>query len=312
MDGYRAKDFIETREGLVFAVVADATEANKVLCFLRYVYEQGQWRKLSTEQANNLLAEQYPQYLHYSTILDAKLHAVAISDIAKHHQPQCRLATLLNNKAKDYVERDVQMLCDYFSRNGLSLENVGVTGSLLIGAQNLASDIDLVFYGRSVFHHARAIVSILISQGVCQPLTDDCWLESYQRRDCELTLAEYVWHEQRKFNKIMVNQRKVDLNMITDDSYQDNEKNTKLGMITIQARVEDDFCGFDYPAVFLIEDDNIQTVVCFTATYTGQAKTGEIIEVSGQLEQSANAKKRIIVGSTREARGEYIKVLRVD
>ncbi len=309
---YRAKDFIETREGLVFAVVTERIEANRVLCFLRYVREQGQWRKVSTGQANDLLAKNYPQYLYYSTILDAELHAVAVTDITKHHQPQHRLVTLLNNKPKDSVEQDLRILCDQFSRNGLQLENVGVTGSLLIGAQNSASDIDLVFYGRSVFHQTRAIVATLINQGDCQPLTDSAWLESYQRRDCDLTLTEYIWHEQRKFNKVMINQRKVDLNMIVDDIYQDSEKNTKLGMITIQTRVKDDFHGFDYPAVFWVEHDDIQAVICFTATYTGQAKSGEMIEVTGQLEISAAGIKRIVVGSTREAHGEYIKVLKID
>ena len=210
---YRAKDFIETSEGLVFAVVTDMIEADKVLCFLRYVHEQGQWRKVSTEQANSFLSQNYPEYLHYSTNLDVELHAVAVNVIAKHHQPQHRLTTLLNNKPKDSVEQDLQTLCRLFSQNGLQMENVGVTGSLLIGVQNPDSDIDLVFYGRDVFQQARALIPTLIRQGSYQPLTDNDWLETYQRRDCHLTLQEYVWHEQRKNNKVMINQRKVDLNM---------------------------------------------------------------------------------------------------
>jgi len=309
---YQSKDFIETREGLVFAVVADRMENNKVLCFLRYLRERRQWRKVSTGMANVLLAKNYPQYLHYSTTLDAELHAVAVSDIAKHHQPQHRLATLLNNRPKDSVEQDLQTLCNQFGRNDLQLENVGVTGSLLIGAQNAESDIDLVFYGRPIFHQARAIMATLINQEICQSLTENAWLESYQRRDCDLTLAEYVWHEQRKFNKVMINQRKVDLNMIVENVYQDSEKWTKSGKVNIQARVMDDSHGFDYPAVFLVEHDDIPVVICFTATYTGQAKAGEMIEVSGQLEKSADGEQRVIVGSTREARGEYIKVLKID
>lgn len=306
---YRAKDFIETLGGLVFAVVTGTVEANKVLCFLRYVRQQGQWRKVSTEQANSFLSKNFPQYLHYSTKLDAELNAVAISAIVKHHQPKHRLAALLSNKPKDSVEQDVQTLCQLFSRNGLQLENIGVTGSILIGAQNPDSDIDLVFYGRDVFQHARAIISRLIKQGSCQPLTESAWLESYQRRDCDLTLQEYVWHEQRKHNKVMINQRKVDLSMIVDNGYQDDGGFTKLGEVTLQSRVVDDFHGFDYPAVFMVEHDDIQSVVCFTATYIGQAKTGELIEVAGQLEESADGLKCIVVGSTREARGEFIKVL---
>ena len=67
--------------------------------------------------------------------------------------------------------------------------------------------------------------------------------------------------------------------------------------------------AFDYPAKFLIAQGKISEVVCYTATYTGQAEQGEMIEVSGQLEVSSNGLQRILVGSTREAQGEYIKVL---
>jgi len=51
--------------------------------------------------------------------------------------------------------------------------------------------------------------------------------------------------------------------------------------------------------------------VCYTATYTGQAEQGERIEVAGQLEVSNTGLVRILVGSSREAEGEYIKVLEI-
>ena len=81
-----AKDFIETAEGLIFAVVEQGLEDGKVLCFLRYVLMSSGWNKVATEQANNLLQQQYPDYLHYSPILDAHLHAVDVDRIVKHHQ----------------------------------------------------------------------------------------------------------------------------------------------------------------------------------------------------------------------------------
>jgi len=34
-----AKDFIETAEGLIFALVAPGLEEGKALCFLRYVHD---------------------------------------------------------------------------------------------------------------------------------------------------------------------------------------------------------------------------------------------------------------------------------
>lgn len=43
---YLAKDFIQTKEGLIFAVVAQEIEQGKVLCFLRYVLKGESWQNL--------------------------------------------------------------------------------------------------------------------------------------------------------------------------------------------------------------------------------------------------------------------------
>jgi predicted nucleotidyltransferase len=140
-------------------------------------------------------------------------------------------------------------------------------------------------------------------------LSDEDWQASYQRRDCELSFADYVWHEQRKFNKALINGRKFDVSL-SDASRLPATRYQKCGAITLQCRVIDDGYAFDYPAEFTIDHEHIRTVVCFTATYTGQAISGELIEVSGVVEQNAQGDKRIVVGSSREAHGEYIKVIR--
>ncbi|WP_305910180.1 hypothetical protein Q9L42_015135 [Methylomarinum sp. Ch1-1] len=302
------KDFISTADGLVFAVVSDVIEDDRVLCFLRYVQSQGRWRKVNTHAANELLAQHHPHLLFHSDTLDADLHAVAIGDIVRHYQPRQRLAEMMAAPAADPVERDCRRLCGLLSERGVSLQAVGVTGSLLPGFQGLTSDIDLVFYGRDVFHQARTAMQRLVEQGTCQALSDQDWQESYRRRDCDLSLQEYVWHERRKFNKTMISGRKVDLNMIVN-SPQASIEYSKLGRINLQTQVIDDERAFDYPAEFVIDNERIASVVCFTATYTGQAKRGERIDVAGQLEQAADGSRRIVVGSSREAQGEYIKVL---
>ncbi len=306
---FNAKDFIETESGLIFAVVSDISENDSVLCFLRYALTGGKWIKLSTQAANSLLQQNYPEYFIHSDLFDADLHAVPFSHVHKHHQPRRRLAELMGAMARDQVEHDCQQVCSMLERQGIDLDQVGVTGSLLPALQNSASDIDLVFYEKNVFHSARFAVQRLIGLGGCQELEDQDWLESYSRRDCDLSLQEYVWHERRKFNKVMINGRKVELNLFVEGDVSETVVFNKLGEVVIRVRVTDDECGFDYPAEFSIDHDEIESVVSFTATYNGQAKTGEMIEVRGQLEQSSNEVKRIVVGSSREAKGEYIKVV---
>ena len=305
---FAAKDFIETAEGLLFAVVDPRLEDGKVLCFLRYVKDGVRWKKQDTADANALLNRYYPDYLHTSMTLDANLHAVEISRIVRHHQPRQRLQELMHQPQRDPLEQDLVDLCRLFRQHGLDLTQTGVTGSLLVGAQQEGSDIDLVCYGRDVFHRCRAIVRDLIGSGRLQDLRDSDWLESYRRRDCSLSYEDYVWHERRKFNKALINGRKFDLNLIEASVDAHPAMYRKCGAVTLQCRILDDSHGFDYPAVYKIEHETIAAIVCFTATYTGQAVNGETVEVSGILEQSEQG-SHIVVGSTREAHGEYIKVI---
>lgn len=337
------KDFIETVEGLIFAVVEQGLEDGRALCFLRYVLTPSGWKKVATEQANDLLLQQYPDYLHYSPVLDAHLHAVAVDRIVKHHQPRQRLQQLMQANRHDIardgvyaasqsgtgaaiaragvyagslpgagaaaVEQDLVQLCELFGLHGLDLTRTGVTGSLLVGVQNQDSDIDLVCYSREIFHQCRAITRKLIELGHLQALSELDWGLSYERRSCELSFEDYVWHERRKCNKAVINGRKFDLNFIDCRARPEVVSYQKCGAVTLQCRVIDDAFAFDYPAEFKIDHDEISSIVSFTATYTGQAVSDEVVEVSGVLEQSEQGVKRIVVGSSREAHGEYIKVI---
>ncbi|MEI8208482.1 MAG: hypothetical protein WCG16_04710 [Methylococcales bacterium] len=306
---FLSKDFIETAEGFIFAVVAHGTEQGNVLCFLRYIKVDGVWVKVDTEQANVMLKEQCPGYLYYSPVLDAQLHAVALDRIVKRYQPRERLQQILNKKQYDQVEGDLIQLCHLLQENGVDLSKIGITGSLLVGVQKQSSDIDLICYGRDTFHQCRSRISNLISQHKLQDLQEEEWLSSYNRRSCYLSFSEYVWHERRKGNKALINERKIDLNFIGDAPNTDTVSYQKSGVITLQCLVVDDTYAFDYPAVFKISHEEYEAIVCFTATYTGQALAGELIEVSGKIEQTQTGLKRIVVGSTREAVGEYIKVI---
>lgn len=312
---YLPKDFIETAEGLIFAVVDYGTELQdnlvKALCFLRYlrVDDGGVLQKLATEQANTYLHQNYPAYLHYSARLDAHLHAVAISRIVKHHQPTQRLQGLLQQAAQDSVEQDCIKLCQYFQQNQLDLTQFGVTGSLLVSAQKSSSDIDLVCYDRQQFQHARTLIGNLIASAALQPLSPDDWQEAYDRRACSLSLAEYIWHEQRKLNKAIINGRKFDLSLLSPTPPITPHNYRKLGKINLECRVTNASLAFDYPAVFKISHPVISEVVCFTATFIAQAVEGELIAVAGLLEEAEDGRQRVIVGSSREAPGEYIKVI---
>ena len=105
----RPRDFILTKENLVFAVVSYVHEEGRILSFLRYVPEDSGFRKVNTEEAQEFLKNKFLEYLFYSRKFDANLHGVPVGDIKKILRPQERLQELLNSNESelDDIERKV-------------------------------------------------------------------------------------------------------------------------------------------------------------------------------------------------------------
>ncbi|QSA96478.1 hypothetical protein [Methylococcus sp. EFPC2] len=305
------RDFVETREGLIFAVVDSHVEDNKVLAFLRYAPEGQGPRKVSTDEANGLLAKHYPRYLHHSTRLDAPLHGVPLGDIVHHHRPRERLRIITARGAEDIIEERLLYLVDLLAIKGVPVGDLGVTGSLLIGRQNPASDIDLVAYGSAVFFSARSAVRRLMDDGELDDLSESDWREAYARRQCELDYDEFVWHERRKGNKGMAGGSKFDLALIEAcPGMADTLRWRKSGSTVLRARIFDDAGAYGQPSVYRIDHPEIAEILSFTHTYTGQAMSGEWVEAAGSLECCEDGRKRLVIGSSREAPGEYLRVWR--
>lgn len=302
------RDFLETADGLVFAAVEAELEGDRALSFLRYRRDADQWRKLLTNQANAWLSSHAPDYLYYSIERDARLHGVPWSQVAVHHQPRARLARLRRHGPSDAVEARLCRLLTVLAQGGADLSQVGMTGSLLIGAQGPNSDFDLVVYGRPAFQQLRQTLVRLLEAGLIDPLDEALWQESYARRGCELDYADYLRHEQRKYNKAAFEGTKFDLTLVHPGAHP-HRRYRKRGLIQLRAEVLDAEAAFDYPARYQLNHPDIHEALSFTNTYAGQALPGETVEISGHLEQADDGLLQIVVGSSREAPGEYIRVV---
>ena len=91
-----------------------------------------------------------------------------------------------------------------------------------------------------------------------------------------------------------------------------------MGTLEVECTVKNALAAFDNPSVYEVEDVKIlegpdvplDEVASFTHTYAGQAVEGERILARGKLERFTGPKSgyRIVVGTTRESIGEYIKL----
>ncbi len=134
------------------------------------------------------------------------------------------------------------------------------------------------------------------------------WHKVYDKRRPEISYDDFVLHEERKWNRGQIDGTYFDI--LYTRSY-DNlscvpaTRGRVLGKQTIEATVTDASLAFDSPAVYDVEHESVSKVLSFTHTYSGQALDGEVIEACGVCEEHGD-EHWLIVGTTREARGEYI------
>ncbi len=291
----------------MFAVVSSYVEAERIFCTLRYKKNNaGQWVKLTTQEADELLSDLHPDFLFFSNTFDAKLHAIPATSIAMHYHPQERLQEIHKYPYDDFTQK-VSRLIDLLTEKKINTSKIGITGSGLIGAQNAASDIDLVIYDRDTFHSCRRLFRQLIKSKFLTGLKNEDWKIAYNRRGCSISLEAYIWHESRKFNKAIFEDTKVDLSFVDEDDTGEQQAYKKTNPVSIEATIIDDQYAFDSPARYLIEHPDYSELVSFTPTYAGQAIKGEKIKAVGVIEKPlAGGQPRVVLGSSREAPGEYI------
>ena len=298
-DAIRIRDFIITQDNWIFAVIG-YDNSSHIQAYLRYVPDENgdrirsdgrRFKKVGFDDAYRLLKNSKPHYLN-------KSHLVPFEDVAEVKYPQQFVATTDDEKVLKIVE--------LLEKYGVHHKDMGVTGSRLVDLQAETSDVDFVVYGRESFERARRALKDATQNGVLPQISADMWLRVYEKRRPELTFEEFVMHEKRKWNRGVVDDTYFDLLFVRDYSEIKIEpQGVDDGCVETKALVTNVDFAFDSPAIYEVEHDEIAKVLSYTHTYVGQALVGETIEVRGVYNKAGE--KRVIVGTTREARGEWIK-----
>ena len=298
----RIRDFFQTRQGWIFAV-SDYCHPQGIRSLLRYVpdlkgeREAGgrRYRKLDFDDAYRFLRMKQPDWV-------ADLHQVPPEEIKLTFSPSHALLALAQTDPR--VKRIVQTLAGA----GVPMQQMGITGSMLVGLQAPGSDIDFVVYGPS-WWKARDILARAKSNGEMDDLDEATWRKIYLKRKPEIGFEEFMIHEKRKGNRGMVEGTYFDLLFTRDwDQIQTQPRGRQAKAAQIEARVVNADFSFDSPAIYRLDHPEVKEIFSYSHTYAGQALPGERIEAKGVLEETENG-LRLVVGTTREARGEWIRSL---
>ena len=305
----RLRDFVVSKDDWIFSVSSYDNE-DGIKSTLRYFPDKNgnrikngkKFRKLEFEESFEFLKDHKPGYIKGFRVIIPK------GDVKEVLSANKRLPDVLNESEK--IKKIVKCL----KKNGISESSMGITGSFLCGLQNESSDIDFVVYGSDWFL-AKDIIQLEKAKEDSEifEVSEELWHKIYKKRNPELSYEEFFAHEIRKGHRGMVGDTYFDLLYVRDwtdiRTCGENEQiGEDFGYETIVAKVKNtDFC-FDSPAIYEVEHEYVDYVLSYTHTYVGQALPSEIIEARGKIEKIGN-RTRLIVGTTRRARGEWIKSL---
>lgn len=301
------------------------------------------YSKVGSDEAFAYLRENHPEYLYHSEVANVDMMGVPLDKVDKIIKPEDRLKTIrkgLDKKVSEDIREKLIDLSDFFHYiAGIDYNYLGISGSTCPGLQKAEiSDLDFVVYGLE--NHKKAINAFKkyhdqeVEVGedenkrkiILNPIQNEFWQHLYEKRikDDSLTKEEFCWYESRKFNRGVIRGTLFDIlctrNMDEVEGKYGDTKYVPLGIAQIECTITSDLKSMDNPAVYEIADvkhldgveEEITHLASLTHTYAGEVLDGERVIARGKVEKVITEGKspsyRILVGSTRESIGEYIKL----
>ena len=331
----RPRDFIHTTDDLFFATTTYLHPDDRIISFLRYIPDQDgdrsldnkKYSKVDSNQAYEYLRNNFPEYLFDCEITNVEMMGVPTENVEKILQPTDRLRDIIEAQKRDkLLDKVVKLAGIFHEHTGISYSKMGISGSILPGLYNPnVSDIDFVIYGLKNHREVmKAFENIKKENGILKSIEGEYWKKLYKKRikDSSLTYEEFRLYENRKHNRGILDGTLFDILQTKDwDEIHGSYAAIRyepMGTVEIDCTVTNSLAAFDNPAVYKV--DNVEIIkgpkvpitelASYTHTYAGQAREGERITARGKLEKviGQNINYRLVVGTTRESIGEFIKL----
>ena len=287
----RLRDFLRVEDCYFSVVGYDHSDGVKSL--LRYVPdERGDRRDAKGRRYRKLGHEEALNYGRFERFRRGGIFLIPLFEIDEVYRPDERLEEV---RGRDPVVDEIAEILD--------LPKMGVTGSRLVGLSKPDSDVDFVAYGIRSFELGRERIREGLEDGTLSPPD---LRRVYERRRVRIPFEVFRVHEERKFNKAMVDGINFDLLFVRDSEkgLVPEKMGTRRGIVCVTAEVIEER-AFDYPACYFLDHPTVDAVLSFTHTFAGQVFEGEVLEARGILEE-IDGKNYLVVGTRRDVGGEYV------
>ncbi|HUV53963.1 MAG TPA: nucleotidyltransferase domain-containing protein [Candidatus Krumholzibacteriaceae bacterium] len=317
-------DYIETVDGLFFAVKGLHHPVDGVIATLRYVPDpEGErerdgvrYRRMyDLEETTRLLAAEHPGYLNRVEGLSLVLQTVPLEKIRRIYKPVERLAHIMKDprgEPETTVSKFVEALRE---ASGAPEARFGISGSLLIGLQRPESDVDLNVYGASegrrvyeTLKHLREVLGWVepYDDSTVQPVLEARWGRS------GLSLETLRGVEKAKVLHGLVSGRDYFIRLIRDR--EEDASSRPLGAVTVRATVADAEGSIYTPCIYRVvgaetQGHAVTELLSFRGKFTEMAVEGDVVEARGTLEEVGGGEKRyrVVLGG----RGDYLVPVRL-
>lgn len=346
MRGYRDRDFIADRDGLIFCVVGNVHPPRRVICYLKYVpeYREGyrsKWSRngqyygrilpyysaVGVAKTYSYLESHKPEYLVWDEYLNVKFPMVPVDSISIHYKPEERLSQILR-ECKDSLEQEVKELYNIIRKES-GVEALGISGSILLGIHNpKISDIDLTVYGiENSLRVKQALTEIIREQthGIRKPADlVERWARNIvqiQRIPYKAALNLYM----EKWNRALYHNRQFSVHPVKTEGEvtekYGSHKYLPIGFARISCTITDARESLFLPGTYRIADVNvidgpseagkIEAIVTYEGLYSDVATEGDRVVAYGKLEKVVNIENgevsyRLLIGSQEAESKDYI------
>jgi len=297
-------DFIETIDGLFFAVKGFRHPVDRVIAYLRYIPDPHGDRKLKKiryrrvydlEDTKNYLIKYYPVYLSWVDYISQTLQTVPHTRIKRIYKPREALKKIYRNKKIKLNYLTYEFISSLSNQSKVPKENIGISGSLLIGLATDNSDIDLIVYGEE---NGRKIYDGLMKMRRDSSVT--CPLDfknatkiAFSRwGKTSIKTEKFIENEIEKRLHGLFNEKEYFIRLINVPIFEETAKPLKLVMS--RATIKEDKYSIFTPCTYKIEDivgsgeidlPNITELWSLRGKFTEQAKKGDVVEFKGTIEE---------------------------
>ncbi len=315
--------YLETNEGLFFAVKGLVHPPDRFLACLRYApdpigdrqKEGRRYRRLyHFAEQEQLLRAEYAHYLTFDPVCQTTLQSVPRQCLRRVYDPRARLQELPQRPERDPVEDDALAFTSLLQREaGVPWTSLGISGSLLIGLHIPRSDLDVAIYGaQNCWAVQRALKRLLADETSEAGRLDERGVrELYASRvaDTRMSFSDFVSSEREKVIQGRFRGRRYFIRFLkapddVGERYGDR-RYTPLGRVAIEATVTDASEGIFTPCRYLLAGvhflgspggggvappcppkvEGLSEIVSFRGRFCEQAQAGDIVRAFGTLER---------------------------